>query len=232
MAIYLDSKNQFALNNLGWEYSQADLSIEAARNFARAAELDNTLGMANLAGLKLSAGLADEAEEILKAAQKVENPHENVAGTLADLGRERGEQTAKAERLDKSGEELAEFCSRMAKAELDDDPGDLPVFWRWTSGGDVGMSLGEGETLFEWTEKEKQKLDVKFRGRSGRGTHYVMGTRFSYTEGETVEAGWEKAHEVLLVFDEDDRLAVAFLDQAEPEFRTLEAGAHDIGNPS
>jgi len=222
VAIYLDSKNEYAQNNLGWEYSKAGLPIHAAAQYGRAVELNNTLGMANLAGIQAKAGLVSEAEAVLKKAQKQDDPHENVTSTLADIGRARAEQAEKVKELAKGGADLAEFCSKVARAELQDVPDGLPTQWRWGAGIVTTMDISGEKLTFEWKEnKKKLKLEADLRGRSGRGNQYAMSTRFSYAAGEEVESGWEKDKAVLFVVEEDGKISVALLGEDGPEFRLL-----------
>lgn len=222
LAIYLDPKNQYAQNNLGWEYSQADLSIQAATHYKKAADLSNSLAMANLAGVKLRAGLVEEAEELLKNAQEQEDVHENVASLLVDSGRARAEQASKASELDKNGAQLAEFCSRTAQAELQDGPSELPTRWRWSSGGPVVSHLWKAKLILEWEEKKaKHKIEAEVRGRSARGDQYTMGSRYSYTHAEEVETDWEKKRAVLLTIEGADCIKVVFLKDGGSEFRSL-----------
>ncbi len=225
LAIYLDSKNQYALNNLGWEYSKAGLQIKAAEYYVRAADLGNTLAMANLAGMKLTAGLADEADELLKKAQEQESVHENVAGAQARSSQARSEQDSKADSLDKSGAQLAEFCSKSVHAELRDGPVDLPERWRWAKGESVVMDLGEARLTCEWLEGgTKHKLEADIRGRSGRGEVLVMGSRFSIVKGEQVETKWEAKKSAMLIIDDSDAvIQLAFTNEDGTEFRRLQA---------
>jgi len=224
LAVYLDPKNEYALNNLGWEFSKAELPIMAAEYYKRAAELDNTLAMANLAWVKLNAGLADEAEEILKRAQKQEGVNEKVAGVQADLARAQSEQTGKATSLERSGTRLAEFGSKVVRAELYDRPGDLPGKWRWVSGGSVDFSLDQEKLTLEWEiGKKKYKIEADFRGRSAGGKYYEMGySLYASLKGEQDEAGWEEQKTALLVLDGDEAgIEVALFSEDGAEFRQL-----------
>lgn len=87
--INLESKNSMALNNLG--VCAGDLKAPGKQiNFYKlAAEQGNTLAMANLANIYMQSGFFDEAEEVLKKALKLDDPHENVGNALYRLKQNR-----------------------------------------------------------------------------------------------------------------------------------------------
>lgn len=225
LAVYLNPKDEYALNNLGWEFSKANLRIQATEYYQRAVELDNTLAMANLAGVKLHAGLVDEAEELLRRAQKQEEVHENVAGVQADIARAKSEQAQKAVSLEKSGARLAEFCSKAVRAELHERPNDLPRRWRWTHGASVNVHLHQEALTLEWElKKQKHKIEANLRGRSAEGKHYKMGYTFSILKSEQSETDWEKQKTAILIFDRDQgTIKVALFNEEGVDFQQLQA---------
>jgi tetratricopeptide (TPR) repeat protein len=225
LAVYLEPKHQWALNNLGWEFSKANLRVEAARYYKKAAALGNTLAMANLAGMKQWAGFVDEAEELLKKAQEQEDVHDNVAGVMVDVSRKRTEQSAKAKELDELGGRLAEFCSELTQGESDDVPTSIPDVWKWDGEESVAVDVREGKLELLWTEgNDRLKVEADLTGRSGNGTFYRMGHRFSILQDEREETGWEKQKSVLVLVDDHGRgIRVAFLSEDQAAIKKLEA---------
>lgn len=76
--IYIDDKNDIALNNLGVEAKEAKIDIVSIDSYKRATALNNTLAMANQGYALLHAGFTDEAEELANKAISLGNPHSNI----------------------------------------------------------------------------------------------------------------------------------------------------------
>src|SRR5262249_26230804 len=71
--------------NLGVAFERTGLLGKAVSAYRESERLGETLAMSNLAQKFMSAGFLSEAEEECEKALKIENFHQNVASTLAEL---------------------------------------------------------------------------------------------------------------------------------------------------
>ena len=227
LAIYLDPKRGYALNNLGWEYGKAGLPVEAVNNYEKAADLGNSLAMANLAGIKLRAGFADEAEQLLKRGQEQDDIDDNVARTTANAAQARSEQHEKAEALDKEGRLLAEFCSQLTAAESAQPLASLSQNAWWKDGTAVSVVFSNGVLECYWSaDEKKRKIEAKLQGRGGVGNRFEMGSWYSIMAGEDQETSWEKKESVLLIVSEDlQEIRLAILNSEGADFGTIKLDA-------
>ena len=90
--IGIDRDNYGALNNLGLKAQEAGIEIKAIENYKKAADLKNTLAMANQGYLLLGAGFTEEAEEIANKALELEDTHISVHSLIADIGKKKEKQ--------------------------------------------------------------------------------------------------------------------------------------------
>lgn len=81
----LNDKHASAFNNIGVQASELKLKSKAIENYTKASNLNNTLAMSNKANLLLDAGFIEEAKEIAKNAQTLENPHTNIYSLLSRI---------------------------------------------------------------------------------------------------------------------------------------------------
>lgn len=94
-----DSKNAGAMNNLGVEALEKKFLIEAVDNYSLAAELGNTLAMANRGFMLLDAGFHKEAEDLVDIALNSPVVHENIHKLKAKIISSKNESKEKWEEL-------------------------------------------------------------------------------------------------------------------------------------
>jgi len=90
-----DPKHYIALNNRGVQLMEMKIPFRAVSSYRKSAEGKETLAMANIASLYLKAGFEQEAKTILEDAMKEEEPHGNVAHTIASIAERRQKEEDK-----------------------------------------------------------------------------------------------------------------------------------------
>lgn len=82
----LDAKNRVAMNNLGVELHELGMTIEGTATYKRAADMDLALAYGNLGASFLSAGLVEEAQEMLLKGAALDPKNVRVASVRAQVG--------------------------------------------------------------------------------------------------------------------------------------------------
>jgi Flp pilus assembly protein TadD len=129
-ALELDGGHRPAINNLGVAYDRLGMSLRAVTEYKRAADLDESLGKANLALAFLNAGFLDEAATILHAASEDPNAHESVAAHLDVLAARIEQENAVEEAALHSANELREFFRKVGRALTDSNTLAVGGSWR------------------------------------------------------------------------------------------------------
>lgn len=146
--INLDSKNSMALNNLGVCAGDMKALGKQINFYKLAAEQGNTLAMANLANLYIQAGFFDEAEEILKKALKLDDPHENVGNALYRLKQNRTADEDMWNKLLRESKELQRQIRPFGEALFDYTLDVLDWSGTWiTNSNDVITVAIENQTI-------------------------------------------------------------------------------------
>jgi tetratricopeptide (TPR) repeat protein len=117
-------------NNLGVAFDQAGLSAKAVSAYRESEQLEGTLAMSNLAQKLMSAGFLSAAQEKCEKGLKVENFHQNVASTLAELRSVPEEEERKEAELLGRAQLLSEFYKQFGRAILRREPAKIAAGWK------------------------------------------------------------------------------------------------------
>jgi Flp pilus assembly protein TadD len=180
-------------NNLGVAFEQTGLSGKAVNAYRESERLDETLAMSNLAQKFMSAGFLGEAQQQCEKALKIENFHQNVASTLAELRTIPEEEDKKqAETLEKA-KPRSDFYRLFGHAISRPDPIEIAPRWKGPEcdlavqligceyeavgsyerlglGSALAGSLGLGVELQNRPDRYHVKYKGVFRGRAIEGS--------------------------------------------------------------
>ena len=163
--IGLDHKNANAYNNLAIVAAEFDLKGKQVTYFRKAIEEGNTLAMANLANLQISAGFWNEASEALDIARKDESPHENVGNAFYRLKSAQEDEEKKWESIGKKAKEFKKRLRKYVEAYFEAECSAKSFEGEWLN--DKGMQIvveRNGQKIIStWTET-----------RGGLGIPYVV----------------------------------------------------------
>ena len=171
-----DSDHSIALNNLGVQAQEAELSIIAMENYKKASDLNNTLAMANMGYLLLEAGFTEHAEEIAKRALKQDDPHQNVHSLMTAISEKKEAQRDEWAKLSqKSLSRQREFRSYIEQYYLGNSD-DLKGKW---------LARESYQTTIQIENNELEAILIEPGGLVLRGTYTarltgdVSGSTFS-----------------------------------------------------
>lgn len=176
LILQISPKNAGALNNAGITYDTLDMHTLAVDSYRKAYALGNTLSAANLAYLYLEPGFAEDASDLLDAAQRHDGPHPNVAAAIAAVSRtrERDEESqtsvlkgAREQRVFLSAYAEQYFTPRTASANFEG-------IWQSDEGYQVSISWQNEEVQASWNTKNK---NYTFTGKAHRGTAKISTIR-------------------------------------------------------
>jgi tetratricopeptide (TPR) repeat protein len=208
----VDSNNVMALNNIGVEYQNLGMTLNAVRHYRRAFDQKETLAGANLAYLLMNAGFYKEARETLDEAKSVKEPHPNVGSAIAALAQKNDGETENAKRiLDRA---VAEQKFMKAFARL-----------RFTIASDTFAGL--------WTAPDGQTFEIVRVGerlsatwKVGKNKHDLSGTvagqtaKIAYSvnpEGFTI-VGYRNVKGYAYLANNGQQLRWMVFDSGVPEF--------------
>jgi tetratricopeptide (TPR) repeat protein len=186
----LDPDYAYAWNNSAVQFGRLNLPITSIARYRRAADLGNTLALANIANKLMGAGFADEAEETLARANEADDPHENVAHSTASLAEKRRTESERRAEILSVGQRQAEFLRLYTRAAAFGASDPFAGTWRTDAGDEATVTLTEGNVTGEWTVgKTRHKLEGVVRGGAAEVSFYEMG----YSGfGERRETGWSR----------------------------------------
>lgn len=107
-----------AANNAGVSAGELNLPITQVRYYRKAAELDETLPMANLAGKLTEAGFLPEARELVDSALAKPDPHRNVLRAMGQIAEAEAQEEDKLEKLEQRSTEVVKWRRRYGRAVL------------------------------------------------------------------------------------------------------------------
>ncbi len=146
------------LNNMAVQYATLHIPTESVKSYFRAADLNNTLAMANIAERYLNEGFAEDAEKIITRANKLANEnievHGNVGATKTKLDRMLADAEEKEKGILLDGEREREFRSRYSEAYCSTQSIKKEKFgdvWE-TPWGEFKISYDEEKGYFNVTE--------------------------------------------------------------------------------
>ena len=145
-----------ATNNMGVQASALGMEARSVEYYRRAAELGNTLAMANLAQLYLSSGFLKESEDIVRQAMTKDDPHPNVASALADIEKRKKSEADAREKALAIGTQQREFVRSYADARFSRslDPEDLTGVWVSERGVAVNFARNSLSLAGGWEESD------------------------------------------------------------------------------
>jgi tetratricopeptide (TPR) repeat protein len=129
LKIRMPKRHASTWNNIGVAFEQAGLSARAVNAYRESEKLEGTLAMSNLAQKLMSAGFLSEAKQQCEKGLKVENFHQNVASTLAELRSVPEEEERKETELLGSAQPLSEFYKQLGRAILRPEPASIAAHW-------------------------------------------------------------------------------------------------------
>jgi len=153
-----NARNGSTWNNLGVSYSRLKLPIRAISAYRKAEEMGETLAMSNLSHDFLRAGFLSEAEEIIKAALKMDGHHENVDKALGIIMEAKEGENVKEVELFEKVKPNSNFYRAVGRALALPTAQDLNGSWKsprsWV---EIKVS---GQQFFAHGEYEASSLGV------------------------------------------------------------------------
>ncbi|MBH3126136.1 tetratricopeptide repeat protein [Serratia marcescens] len=102
----LDEKQDHVLNNFGVSALNEGLNTIAVNYYEKAADLGNTLSMANLGSKLLTAGFSGQANILSQKAISLKNPHENIYSLLKQIKKTSDDEKKKWDEIKEKSFEL------------------------------------------------------------------------------------------------------------------------------
>jgi tetratricopeptide (TPR) repeat protein len=133
-------------NNLGVAFERAGLPAKAVEAYRQSEHLGETLAMSNLAQRFLSAGFLSEAREQCEKAFKLENFHQNVASTFAELTNIPDKEDKAQALATERAKPISDFYRQFGRAMTQPEP--VEVATRW-NGPDCDLSVKLAQHAFE-----------------------------------------------------------------------------------
>ncbi|MEI6291884.1 MAG: hypothetical protein WCP19_15795, partial [Chloroflexota bacterium] len=167
-------ENALALNNLGYEFTLVDMPIRAVKYYKASAGKNETLAMANIAMNFITSGFIDEAEEIIKTAQKQNVVHTNIADAITTISKVVGEEDKKWDKFIQIGIKQKSFLQNLAEARFNSqaEVGIFGGFWNFNK-EEIIMAEEDGKISVEWgSGPHKRKFAGELSGKSAKLTIY------------------------------------------------------------
>ncbi len=158
-------ESPWGLNNLGVEYEILKLPAKSIESYSKAATLENTLAMANMAQRYLNEGFADDAEREIKRANGLSSDsvevHGNVGNAKNKLDKILENEGSKEKEILLEAEKEREFRVKYSEAfysDIDVVKEKLEGIWE-TPWGDLELVFDEDKSSFRVDEKIKVKVE-------------------------------------------------------------------------
>ena len=148
----LESHNSMALNNLGVRALGLNLKVKAVEKYKAAANLNNTLAMANQGYMLLEAGFIKEAEEIAKKAVQMDEPHENVYSLLKRLAEIQKEQDSKWDEIVNAAKSRQKFIRNYTNAYYFKTDKTFEGEWLTESAINLSINIKDQKLEARWKE--------------------------------------------------------------------------------
>ena len=153
------------LNNLGVQYETLKLPAKSIESYSKAATLENTLAMANMAQRYLNEGFADDAEREIKRANGLSSDgvevHGNVGNAKNKLDKILENEGSKEKEILLEAEKEREFRVKYSEAfysDIDVVKEKLEGIWE-TPWGDLELAFDEVKNSFRLDGKIKEKVE-------------------------------------------------------------------------
>jgi tetratricopeptide (TPR) repeat protein len=155
-------------NNLGVAFERTGLLGKAVSAYRESERLGETLAMSNLAQKFMSAGFLSEAEEECEKALKIENFHQNVASTLAELRTAPEEEDKRQTQTLEKAKPRSDFYRLFGRAVSRLEPIEMAPRWK---GPDCDLAVQLTGSEFEAVGSYEQLgLGLALAGSFGLGT--------------------------------------------------------------
>jgi tetratricopeptide (TPR) repeat protein len=149
--------NLAALNNLGVEYQNFGMPINAVTYYRRAFEKKETLAGSNLAYSFLNAGFSDEANNVLEKAKAEDNPHPNVGSAIAALGQKKEAEEEEKKKVSDRAVAEQRFMKAFGKLRFTTSTDHFAGNWR-NADGETFQIIREGVNMnAKWGDGKNKK---------------------------------------------------------------------------
>jgi tetratricopeptide (TPR) repeat protein len=165
-----------ALNNIGVCYERLQMPVHSVKFYRKAADLDHTLAVANLAYRFMNAGFTEEASQILDKAKQQPKLHPNVGRAIAAISEREEAESKIEEHLLNAAREQQRFLRSFAEAYFTERSNCRSFFggaWRFPDGDEVTIIQTETDIKAEWDNDDgKYRLEGHVSNQAARITIY------------------------------------------------------------
>ncbi|HHX8453905.1 TPA: tetratricopeptide repeat protein [Vibrio diabolicus] len=157
-------QNADAWNNLGVQAKKAGFNIKSIQSYKKAADLHESLALANQGYALLGVGFADDAEKLAQKALQMKKPHPNVHRLISDIESERKKENEKwAESLKYARKKQIYYQKYIEKYYL---PSSEELIGTWLTGDGIEVQIQPNENKFDlkWTvyrDASQSKIEAK-----------------------------------------------------------------------
>lgn len=176
--VNLDAKQDHALNNFGVSALNEGLNTIAVDYYEKAADLGNTLSMANLGSKLLTAGFSSQANILSQKAISSKNPHENIYSLLKQIKKTNDDEKNKWDDIKEKSFELQKKI-RVYTASYYHKNNNLIVSGKWITNKNRITHI---ETLEKQTIKINIESEIDGVNINIIGTFYNQSFNCVYTE--------------------------------------------------
>ncbi len=173
--IPLANRNGSAWNNLGVAYSNLKLRVKAIHAYRKAAELGETIVMANTAQRFLSAGFLTEGKELLETASAIPDHDRLVDTYFADAKTLADDEDEKARKMLATSKSISDFYEKFGDAFVASFECDVEGDWVSRT-GKVAVRVA-GENLIATTTVPTNPLSQALAGSIGSPTDATPSAR-------------------------------------------------------
>ena len=216
-----DSNHSAAQNNLGVVYDVLDMPIKSISFYKSAAELDETLAMANLIYKLIGAGFKSEAEGLIDKALKYQHPHENVGQAMFHLSQREEKEKDKEKNVLEKAHKRRRFLLNFARARFEEKSDQiqkqLEGKWLDSEGRTVIFKFSSNKdfTAF-WQDDEDYKFSGEFCNFSAEFIKYKKS--YSFTKKESI---FQKFGNGYGYINKNDEIIIMIFENKEYSFSTL-----------
>jgi pyrimidine deaminase RibD-like protein/TPR repeat protein len=200
LALASESNNEASLNNLAVAFDKLSLPGMAVQHYRKAAELGNTLAMANLAQQYIAGGFFHEADVEVKRGRTAEEPHENIGAAMVALANAKSEESKRWTEQRKMALSQKSFFDELADA-LTSTPSPSVVRGSWivSSSCTATLDLVGSAAEAAWEESsEKRRFKGEVIGRALLG---------SLEQWHSYWTRWEVKGTLAMILREDGTLS-------------------------
>ncbi len=178
-------------NNLGVQYERLGMPLKSVVNYEMAAKQSETLALSNLAYRLMDAGFEEEARKRLDEAQKIKDPHANVAQAVSDLSKRKEKEEERESEVIKTALAMRKFLLSFGDAKYTPS-GTLSLLagdWKLVDEETIFHVVIQGNKIIAmWKEKisvgSEYFYDFKLEGEIHNNSSEVKITRDARTYGQ------------------------------------------------